>query len=140
MNIINREYIDIAVNFLETKQEISMSKYMLILEHKSERHKCLNKIKPLGARVVHDSSGRVVVIEAHDKKQVEKNLPKGATLVDISKKFSGTLKNMDESETLFLSALEKRYSKKYRTMKDSQIPGESQEEIEFFSAPHTPED
>lgn len=117
-----------------------MSKYLLVLEEKDERRRCLNAIKQVGARINHDSSSRVVLIDAKDKKAVEDVLPKGAKLVDASEDITKTIKDIDESEALFLGALKRRYSKKYRAMKDAQKPGESKEEIDFFSAPHTPED
>lgn len=117
-----------------------MSKYLLVLNQKDERRRSFNALKQLRARITHDSSGRFIVLETDDKKAAEKALPKGAKLVDASTDVAKTMKDMDESETLFLRALQKRFSKKYREMKDAQKPGESPEEIEFFSAPHTQED
>lgn len=117
-----------------------MSKFLLVLEQKAERRRCFNAIKPLGARITHDSSGRAVVVETDDRKRLEKVLPDNARLLDISQDIEKTIREPDESEALFLRALQKRYSKEYRDMKAGQKPGESPEEIEFFSAPHTPEE
>jgi hypothetical protein len=107
------------------------------LGFKLDRSKTLNAIKNSGAKVHHDSGGRLIVVNTEKvEKELMKLLP-GAKLIPIDEKLSEAIADLDlePSESLFIEALKIRSSKSFREAKKKRKPGESPEEKEMFSGP-----
>ena len=111
------------------------------LEFRVDRSKALNAISSSGAKVRHDSGGRLIVIEAPKKaeKALTKRLP-GARLVPVGSDVRDSIADLDSTESLFLEALKIRTSKSYRDAKKRRKVGETPEEKELVSAPDVRED
>ena len=106
-----------------------------------DRSKALNAILSLGAKVRHDSGGRLIVIEAQKKaeKGLTERLP-GARLVPVDSDVRDSIPDLDSTESLFLEALKIRTSKRYRDAKKRRKVGETPEEKELISGPCVRED
>jgi hypothetical protein len=100
-----------------------------------DRARALNAIAAAGAKVRHDSGGRLIVIDARKSAQdaLEKSLP-SARIVPVDADVKGTVPRLDETESLFLGALQIRTSKNYRARKRRRKFGETPEEKELFEA------
>lgn len=105
-----------------------------------DRIKALNEISSLGAKIRHESGGRLIVVDTSgiDETTIEKRLS-GARLVPLDADVKDSIQDLDENESLFLDALRIRTSPDYRAAKDRQRPGETPEEREMLSAPCMPE-
>lgn len=104
------------------------------IELRIDRTKALNAITSLGARVRHDSGGRLIVIEISE--QGEKLLADRLTrfrLVPVAAEVRNTIVDLDANELLFLEALKIRHSKEYRDAKKRRKVGESPEEKQLSS-------
>ena len=110
-------------------------------EFKIERSKALNVISSLGAKVSHDSGGRLIVIEIPEKAEqdVIKRLP-GARLIPLDSDITNLISNLDSTESLFLNALKIRTSKEYRDAKKKRKVGDTPEEKELISVPDVREE
>jgi hypothetical protein len=100
-----------------------------------DRARAMNAIREAGAKVRHDSGGRLIVIDARKSAQdaLEKSLP-GARIVPVDTDVKRTVPRLDETESLFLGALQIRTSKNYRARKRRRKFGETPEEKELFDA------
>ena len=103
------------------------------------RTRALNAISSSGAKVLHDSGGRFLVIEASEAAAaiLRQRLP-GARLVSVDEdleQVQRSVADLDATESLFLDALKIRSSPTYRDAKRRRTPGESPEERELRSAP-----
>ncbi|MFX0185308.1 MAG: hypothetical protein ACFE95_19675 [Candidatus Hodarchaeota archaeon] len=98
------------------------------------RSKALKAISSSGAKVCHDSGGRLIVVEVRKKteKALIKLLP-NARLVPIDSDIKDSIIDLDSTESLFLEALKIRTSKKYRTAKKTRKVGDTPEEKELIS-------
>ncbi len=106
-----------------------MKDQTLVTVNRQDRLRILNAARAMGVRVLHDSGGQLLVLEAGDKTdELLKRLPKQAKAVAPDKLSEKLRKTLSPSEELFASALKLRLSKKYQDMKAAQIPGESEEE------------
>jgi hypothetical protein len=108
---------------------------------KLDRVKTLNALAASGAKVRHDSGGRLIVIEA--SKEVEKSLAKSlpdVRLVRVDTDVRDSITSLDPTESLFLDALKIRASKSYRDAKKRRKFGETPEEQELLSAPDVREE
>jgi hypothetical protein len=96
----------------------------------------INALSPLGAKVRHDSGGRLIIIEIPEEAEetLAKNIPT-VQVVPITEDMKVEIPDLNPDELLFLEALKKRYSKKFRDDKKKRKPGESPEEKQLFSAP-----
>jgi hypothetical protein len=105
-----------------------------------DRIKTLNELTSLGAKIRHDSGGRLLVVDTTsvDEATLQERLS-GARLVPIDADVRDSIQALDESESLFLDALKIRTSPEYRAAKERQKPGESPEEKALFTAPCSPE-
>lgn len=111
------------------------------LEFRAEKNKVLNTMKSAGAKVRHDSGGRLIVIEV--SKEAEKLLSQrlvGARLVPLDADAKEVLGEMDPTESLFLDALKIRTSKDYRDAKKRRKVGDTPEERELVSGPDVREE
>ena len=106
-----------------------------------DRAKALNAISASGAKVHHDSGGRLLVIEAAEEaaKALTRRLP-GARLVPLDSELKDSISGLDPTESLFLDALKTRTSEKYRDAKRRRKFGETPEEKELLSAPDVREE
>ena len=106
-----------------------------------ERRKALTALAAVGAKVRHDSGGRLLVIDASAKaiKELASLLP-DARVMAVSAGARQRIASLDSTEVLFLSALKIRSSKAYRAAKKKRKIGESPEERLLFSAPDTREE
>jgi hypothetical protein len=106
-----------------------------------DRAKALNAISASGAKVRHDSGGRLMVIEARDQaeKSLAERLPE-ARLVPVDVDVKAELPDLDETESLFLDALRVRTSETYRDAKSRRKFGETPEEQELVSGPDVREE
>ena len=98
------------------------------------RIKTINSLTELGAKIRHDSGGRLIIIEI--SKEVENAIEKsisGARVIPVDSDMKDEISGLSSDELLFLSALKMRASKKYRSAKKSQKPGDSLEEQKLFS-------
>ncbi|NNE21515.1 MAG: hypothetical protein HKN11_02785 [Rhizobiales bacterium] len=87
-----------------------------------------NFMRSYGAKILHDSGNRVIVIETdREPEEIVQRLPKGVTITPPDKAAKAG-KERNEHDELFVKALKLRASNKYRRMKDQQVPGESPEE------------
>jgi hypothetical protein len=99
------------------------------LRFKFDRQKELRAISNAGAKIRHDSGGRLILIEVPEG--AEKGLLqrlRDAQLVSPDTDVTALLKNLDPNETLFLEALKIRTSKSYREAKKKRKFGETPEE------------
>jgi hypothetical protein len=94
-----------------------------------DRRKLLAALSGVGARVRHDSGGRLIVIELPQAAEPEllKRLP-GAKLLPPNAEMKDSLADPDPTEALFLQALTIRSSASYRAAKSNRRFGESPEE------------
>ncbi len=99
-----------------------------------DRSKTLNAILSSGAKVRHDSGGRLIVAEVSKEaeKALAKSLP-GARLVAVDSDVKGSITSLDPTETLFLEALKIRTSKSYRDAKKRRKFGETPEEKQLLT-------
>jgi hypothetical protein len=112
-----------------------MQNMFLIVENISERRRVKARLRQLGVKVIHDSGARLMVVDApEDEKLLDDLLPSGTQLLSPDKAPTELVRNGDEHEMLFARALKLRHSKRYRELKAAQVPGESPEEKEIFSA------
>ncbi len=95
-----------------------------------------NTLKDLGAKVRHDSGGRIMIIEIskEEEKALTKNFP-NARILSIDQDMKPEITGLNPEESLFLNAVQKRMSPEYRAIKKRQVPGESPEEKKMFSGP-----
>lgn len=94
-----------------------------------DRRKELAAIDAVGARLRHDSGGRLIVLELPDGAEAAllRRLP-GAKLLPIGAELAAAIPGLDAGETLFLEALRIRASAGYREAKRRRKPGASPEE------------
>lgn len=106
------------------------------LGFRMDRRKALNAISSLGAKVRHDSGGRLMLVEVPEEKarDLREQLP-GARIVPLDSDVRDSLAELDSTESLFLAALRIRTSRSYREQKRRRVYGESPEEQELVSAP-----
>jgi hypothetical protein len=106
----------------------------------TERRRVLGTVAAAGARVRHDSGGRLLVIETSDRadETLRRTLP-GATIVPLTADVADRVPDLDPSDSLFVQALAIRQSPAYRRQKERRKPGESPEERLLFTAPCMPE-
>ena len=100
-----------------------------------DRARAINAIAAAGAKVRHDSGGRVMVIDARKSAEdaLRKSLP-DARIVAVDADVKGSIPRLDETESLFLDALQIRTSKSHRARKRRRRFGETPEEQELFDA------
>lgn len=103
---------------------------------RTNRTKALNAISSSGAKVRHDSGGRLIVIEVPEEaeKALTERLSR-ARLVPVDSDVRGLITDLDSTESLFLDALKIRTSKNYRDAKKRRKVGETPEEKELTSGP-----
>jgi len=106
------------------------------LGFKIERRKVLKAISLSGAKVCHDSGGRLIVIEVlgEAEKALTKLLPR-ARLVPVDSDVRDSITDLDSTESLFLEALKIRTSTSYRDAKKLRKVGDTPEEKELISKP-----
>ena len=99
------------------------------LRLKFDRQKELRAISAAGAKIRHDSGGRLILIEVPEGagKHLLRRL-RGARLVPADADVTALLKNLDQTESLFLEALKIRTSKSYREAKKKRKFGDTPEE------------
>lgn len=104
------------------------------LGFKIDRRKALKAISLSGAKVRHDSGGRLIVIELPEKaeKTLTERLP-NARLVPVDFDVRDSIADLDSTESLFLEALKIRTSKSYRDAKKRRKVGETPEEKELMT-------
>src|SRR5688500_1574584 len=100
---------------------------------RGDRAKALNAISESGAKVRHDSGGRLIVIKASKKAEglLAERLPE-ARLEPVDADVKGEITGLDATESLFLDALQIRTSKSYQDAKRRRKFGETPEEQELF--------
>jgi hypothetical protein len=106
-----------------------------------DRAKALNAILASGAKIRHDSGGRLIIVEV--TKEAEKSLAKDLPemrLVSASTDVRDSITNLDATESLFLDALKIRSSKKFQDAKKKRKFGETPEEKQLLSAPDVREE
>ena len=111
------------------------------LDFTIQRTKALNAISSSGAKVCHDSGGRLIVVEMPQK--AEKLLVKRLPTAQITPLDSGVRKSiadLDSNESLFLEALKIRTSVKHRDAKKRRRIGQTPEEKMLISAPDVREE
>jgi hypothetical protein len=106
-----------------------------------DRAKALTAISESGARVRHDSGGRLIVIAAPEEaaKALAERLP-DARLVPVDADVKDDIADLDPTESLFLDALQIRTSDEYRKAKRERKFGDTPEEQELLSAPDVREE
>lgn len=106
------------------------------LGFKIDRRKALKAISESGAKVRHDSGGRIIEIEIleEEEKILIKLLPR-ARLVTVDSDVKDSIIDLDTTESLFLEALKIRTSKSYREAKKLRKVGDTPEEKELISGP-----
>ncbi|TFD53973.1 hypothetical protein E3T55_04600 [Cryobacterium frigoriphilum] len=88
---------------------------------------------------VHQSSGRILVVDAPDLTQADlQEAVPAARLLPLDADIPDLFPPLDESETLFVAGLRISTSAGYRREKAAQKPGESPEEQLMFTAPCMP--
>lgn len=99
-----------------------------------DRSKAMNALSRSGAKVRHDSGGRLILIEASEEteKAIAKLLP-GAQVIPVDSDKRDSIGDLDPTESLFLEALKIRTSKSYREAKKQRKFGETPEEKKLFS-------
>jgi hypothetical protein len=99
------------------------------LRFKFDRQKELRAISAVGAKIRHDSGGRLIVIEVPEgaEKELLRRL-RGARLVSVDADVTDLLGDLNPTESLFLEALKIRTSKSYREAKKKRKFGETPEE------------
>jgi hypothetical protein len=94
------------------------------------RANALNALAAVGARVIHDSGGRMLVVEIPERAEATlgERLP-GVRVEALETEPERIGAALDQSERLFLAALKIRTSPAYREAKRLRVPGEAPEEI-----------
>lgn len=111
------------------------------LEFRAERNRALTILASLGAKVRHDSGGRLLVVEVAEN--AEKALTErlaGSRLVPVDADLKGAIRDMDPTESLFLEALRIRSSTSYRDAKRRRKVGDTPEERDLVSGPDVREE
>lgn len=110
------------------------------VEFRAERRKVLTAVTSAGAKVRHDSGGRLIVVDVPpDAEKAVASLP-GVRMLPLDADVKASLSNLDSTESLFLDALQIRTSREYRDAKSRRKVGESPEEQELRSAPDVQEE
>ena len=111
------------------------------LELRTDRKRALTAIAASGAKVRHDSGGRLIAIEVTDEtaKVVAERLS-DARIVPLDANVRDTIPDLDATEALFLEALRIRTSQRYRDAKARRVVGETREEQELISGPDVREE
>jgi hypothetical protein len=99
------------------------------------RVKVLKEVSSLGGKVLHDSGGRLIVINTSEMDEALFARIPGARLVPLDASVKDLVQDLDENESLFVEALRIRTSPRYRDLKARQKPGETPEEQALFTAP-----
>jgi hypothetical protein len=101
---------------------------------RTSRARVLNMLESSGAKVQHDSGGRLIVVEVSEG--TEKDLTErltGVRLMPVDSDVSDIIDDADSTEALFLEALKLRTSKRYRNAKKRRKVGETPEEKALVS-------
>ena len=99
------------------------------------RVKVLKEVLSLGGKVLHDSGGRVIVINTTKMDEALFARIPGARLVPLDANVKDLVPDLDENKSLFVEALRIRASPRYRDLKARQKPGETPEEQALLTAP-----
>lgn len=105
-----------------------------------ERTRALNAISSSGAKVIHDSGGRFIVIEtSRDAEEILGERMPGPRLVpvdEVDEDIKESVVDLDPTESLFLDSLRLRNSESYQEAKRQRPgPGETPEERIVLSNP-----
>ena len=100
-----------------------------------DRSKVFTAMAAVGARVRHDSGGRLMVIEVPEgaERALAERLP-GARLLPVDADVKGEIADLDPTESLFLDALKLRTSDSFREAKRRRKYGETPEEQLLLTA------
>jgi hypothetical protein len=110
------------------------------VEFRAERRKVLTAVTSAGAKIRHDSGGRLLVVDVPpEAEKAVASLP-GVRMLPLDADVKASLPNLDSTEALFLDALQIRTSRVYRDAKSRRKVGESPEERELRSAPDVQEE
>jgi hypothetical protein len=101
-----------------------------------DRSKVLNAIAASGARLRHDSGGRLMVVEVPEEAEqaLAERLP-NVRLLPVDADVKDEIADLDPTESLFLDALKLRTSDSFREAKRQRRFGETPEEQRLFTAP-----
>lgn len=110
------------------------------LEARIDRTKALEAISASGAKVRHDSGGRLIVVEVPEEAEVLRERLPEARLLPVDADVRDEIANLDPTESLFLDALRIRTSEDYREAKRRRKYGDTPEEQELLSAPDVREE
>ncbi|MHA2423925.1 MAG: hypothetical protein ACXAEF_04005 [Candidatus Thorarchaeota archaeon] len=106
------------------------------LGFKIDRRKALKAISSSGAKVIHDSGGRLIVIEVPEEaeEKLDELLPE-VRIESVDSDVRDSITDLDSTESLFLEALKIRTSKSYREAKKLRKVGDTPEERDLVSGP-----
>ena len=110
------------------------------VEFRAERRKLLTAVTSAGAKVRHDSGGRLIVVDVPPEAEKALAALPGVRMLPLDAEVKASLPNLDSTESLFLDALQIRTSREYRDAKSRRKVGESPEERELRSAPDVREE
>jgi hypothetical protein len=110
------------------------------VEFRAERRKVLTAVTSAGAKVRHDSGGRLIVVDVPPEAEKALAALPGIRVLPLDADVKASLPNLDSTESLFLDALQIRTSREYRDAKSRRKVGESPEERELRSAPDVQEE
>ncbi len=110
------------------------------LEARIDRTKALEAISASGAKVRHDSGGRLIIVEVPEEVEILKERLPQARLLPVDADVRDKIANLDPTESLFLDALRIRTSEDYREAKRQRKYGDTPEEQELLSAPDVREE
>ena len=104
-----------------------------------QRARVLKALADAGARVEHDSGGRLLVVAASaEADEALGSALEGVTVLPLDEDVTERVGVLDPQDALFARALALRMSPAYRDLKRRQKPGSTPEEKLLVSGPCTP--
>ena len=105
-----------------------------MIKDKAERNNTIDNIKSQGGHIIHDSGGRLLIIEAgRVEDKIRNNLSQNTRMMNVDEINKNLLENLDNSESIFLDALNLKNTVIYQAAKrNRKPPGEEPEEKEML--------
>ena len=112
-----------------------MKKKLLVFKKTKDRDKVLDILAKYKVKIIHDSCGRVINLDASKlTKEVLCELPKETKVVSLNENIKSHLEKLESGETRFLNALSIRLSSEFKENRKKRKPfGMEPEEKELFT-------
>lgn len=118
---------------------IQSSQRTLVLDSSENRGVALQALRESGAKVLHDSGERVLVVEVPEEPLLRERLPGTSRLLELRGDAKKELPRASDNELLFVEALQLRASPAFQEEKRRRAPGSTPQEQLLFQASCIPE-